>query len=118
MYEIWLGMNILYELALVYVVQIVCYLLLLLACYASVYQQQLSLRRAVRPTLWAVAGLWMLAILLVPASSRSSLAEVSYVVDWLNLAGIALGMAGLAGLLLWPLFAMYCPTCRQGACRR
>lgn len=117
MYEIWLGMNILYELALGYGVQIVCYLLLLLACYGSVYQQQLSLRGALRPTLWSLAGLWLLAMLMVPASTRSSLAEVNYVVDWLNLVGIGFGVAILAALLAWPLFALYCPSCRQGVCR-
>lgn len=79
---------------------------------------QVRLRGALRPTLLAGALLWLLAMLLVPAATRSSLAEVNYLVDWLNLVGISLAVAGLAALLLWPLFALYCPACRQGVCRR
>lgn len=118
MYEIWLGLNIVYELALGYIVHIALYLLLLAAFYFSVWRQQLSLRGAVRPTLLFAAVAAVLAMLLVPASTRSSLNEVNYLVDWMNLLGISLGVAGLLALLVWPLYALYCPSCRQGVCKR
>ena len=97
MYEIWLGLNIVYELALGYIVHIALYLLLLAAFYFSVWRQQLSLRGAVRPTLLFAAVAAVLAMLLVPASTRSSLNEVNYLVDWMNLLGISLGVGRAAG---------------------
>ncbi|RRD57374.1 hypothetical protein EII20_07225 [Comamonadaceae bacterium OH2545_COT-014] len=106
MYEIWLVLNILYELAL----SEWPWLLALVVLWAVL------LWRAVgsgRPA-WRAAFPWALAIgatvaavvgLGIPAWSRSSLAELKYWVDWANLLAMAAAW-GLAALMVaWPLMA-------------
>lgn len=104
MYEIWLVMNILWEIALG-----IWPLLLLLAAAAWLLLVLLAWRqpgarwRQARP-LAAGLGLGgaLLGALLVPASIGSSLHELSYWVDWANLASIALGLGLAVMAFAWP----------------
>jgi hypothetical protein len=80
MYEVWLFLNILWEIAL-------GILPLLLGAIVAVA-----------------------AFLLVPGSTRSSLAEMSHWVGWANLVAIAAGFGGVVALFAWPLLAMRAPA--------
>ncbi len=104
MYEIWLVLNILWEIALG------VWPLLAAAALAWVVLMILAARRpgacwrsAWRPAIVVAALVAVAAFLLVPGGTRSSLANLSYWVDWANLAAIALGFGAAAGAFVLPL---------------
>ena len=107
MYEIWLTMNILWEIAL----EIWPWLLGAAAAWA-VLVVGASLRPGVR---WraslpvaVLVGLLVAGatFFLLPGALRSSLSEMGYWLDWMVLLGIAAG-AGVAGAVMaWPVSAL------------
>jgi len=113
MYEVWLVLNILWEIALgiwpLLLGAIVVWVLLM----AMALRRPCARWRAGLPL--ALAGGAIVAVaafLLVPGSTRSSLAEMSYWVDWANLVAIAAGFGGVAALFAWPLLALRDPPRR------
>ena len=111
MYEIWLALNIVFELALankgLVIGYLVLLLVLLLAARAGAWRRGLPLAIAVG----VLVGVAALALL--PSLTASSFGNVAYWIDWANLAAISLGFGGAAALLAWPLAAML----RKGANR-
>ena len=107
MYEIWLVMNILWELALG---------LWPLLLGAAVLWAVLMATALWRPgTRWGVglplavvAGLVVAAVAVValPGLTRASLSDMGYWVDWINLLGIAAAFGAVAAAFAWPLLAM------------
>ena len=103
MYEIWLALNIVYEIAL----GLWPALLVLLAVWLAVLV-------ANRKGLWSVSATRLLAIaagvavlvgLALPSLTLSSFGNFGYWVDWVNWLAMAAG-AGLAvAVWLWPLMA-------------
>ncbi|TXL64675.1 hypothetical protein [Zeimonas arvi] len=104
MYEIWLALNIVFELALAHKGLVIGYLAallaLLLAARSGAWRRGLPLAVAL--------GLLvaMAAFALLPSLTASSFGNVAYWIDWANLAAIALGIGGGAALLAWPLAAL------------
>ena len=103
MYEIWLVMNIVWEIARG------VWPLLALGAAAWLVLMVLAWRRPMAQ--WR--GAWPLAagvaaaaavigFLAVPTTTRSSLQELAYWVDWANLASIALGIGVAALAFAWP----------------
>ncbi len=110
MYEIWLVMNIVWEIALG-----VWPLLALGAAAAWLVLMVLAWRRPMAQ--WR--GAWPLAagvaaaaavigFLVVPTTTSSSLQELAYWVDWANLASIALGIGVAALAFAWPAGVLWC----------
>ncbi len=106
MYEIWLALNIAWEIAAGHAV------LLALAAVAVLAPWVLALRapgarwRATWPrALVAGAIAAVLAALLWPAATSSSLREVAYWVDAVSLAGLALLAGAIVAAAAWPLSA-------------
>lgn len=114
MYEIWLVLNILYEIALglwpVLLALAVVWLALMVLARSRL--SLLALRRALFPASF-VAGLLFFTL---PHLTQSSFDNMGYWVDWLNLLGMALGLGAAFALFAWPLVAMFCPACAGGAC--
>ncbi|ODT36846.1 MAG: hypothetical protein ABS55_04905 [Lautropia sp. SCN 70-15] len=104
MYEIWLALNIVFELALANKGLVIGYLVLLgvllLAARSGAWRRGLPLAIGLG-VLAAVA-----AFALLPSLTASSFGNVAYWIDWANLAAMALGIGGAAALLAWPLAAM------------
>jgi len=103
MYEIWLVMNIVWEIALG------IWPLLALAAVAWLVLVALAWRRPAahwRSALPMAAGVAVVAVVVgflgVPTTIRSSLQELAYWVDWANLASIALGIGAAALAFAWP----------------
>jgi uncharacterized membrane protein YhdT len=103
MYEIWLGINIFYELALVYLPLLFIVALVWVALIAYAIQKKakwtLGIKGAVIGGIIATA----IAFLSLPAITKSSLGELGYWFDYVSLLGMA-GMYGVvAAALVWPL---------------
>lgn len=105
MYEIWLALNIVYEIALslwpFIAVGVGGWLVLL-----RVAGRRLG-RHAVLPSLTVGAAAAVLAFLALPALSRSSFDDMGYWVDWANLLGLAIASGGFVALLAFPLASLW-----------
>lgn len=104
MYEIWLALNILFELALTSLPLIGGLLALWVVLMAAASMRG---RAAWRPTLLPSIIIALLvataAFFTVPTMTKSSLSEMGYWVNWATLAGIAAAIGGVAFALIWPL---------------
>jgi hypothetical protein len=105
-YEIWLVMNILWEIALeVWPVVAGIAVLWVIAMARAWGRSATGWRRAVPAALGAGAVAAIIAFLVVPGLTKSSLSELAYWVDWANLLAIAIGAGALVALFAWPLLA-------------
>jgi hypothetical protein len=104
MYEIWLVMNIVYEIAL----GIWPLLALLLAVWAVMLvaaRRRLGARQVRQAAL--LGALVAVALFFsVPTLTQSSLANMGYWVDWANLLAVALGLGALAAVFSLPLLGL------------
>ena len=104
MNEIWLVMNVVYETALG-LLPALAPLVLMWAVMMVINRKKL--KRVKPATLAAVAVLVALvAVVALPSMTQSSLAEMTYWVDWASLLGQAAGLGLAAALLMWPVLAM------------
>lgn len=104
MYEIWLAMNIVYEIALGIWPLLALLLVLWLAMLVAA-RGRLGARQAVQALL--LGGLVTVALFFsVPSLTQSSLANMGYWVDWANLLAVALGLGALAAVFSLPLFGL------------
>jgi hypothetical protein len=104
MYEIWLAMNIAFEIAWDLWPALLP-LALVWAAVMLINRKKLALVSA--STLVALAVLVALAaVLTLPSLSKSTLADMGYWVDWAALLGMAAGMGVAAAVLLWPVLAL------------
>lgn len=104
MYEIWLAMNIVYEIAL----GIWPLLALLLAVWVAllvVARGRLGARQ-VRQALLLGALVAVALFFSVPTLTQSSLSNMGYWVDWANLLAIALGLGALAAVFSVPILGL------------
>jgi hypothetical protein len=104
MYEIWLVLNIVWELALdvwPWLVAVATLWLVLVA--AAARMRGVPAVAGLAPAVGVGALVAALAVFLVPAMVKSSVSEVAYWVDWANLAAIAGGLGAVAVAFAWPL---------------
>ena len=106
MYEIWLVLNILWELALGAAPWLLAALAAWIALMVTASRRGAAWRAGLGGSVVVAIVVGVAAFLWVPAATRSSIGELGYWVDWANLAGVALGFAGAAALLAWPVLAM------------
>ncbi|ODU08065.1 MAG: hypothetical protein ABS84_14325 [Rubrivivax sp. SCN 71-131] len=105
MYEIWLAMNIAWEIALTAWPWLVALALLAIVLWTVALQRAPRWRAGLGGTLVVGVLAAVATVLTLPMWSQSSLAELAYAPDWAALLGIAAGVAGVAMLLAWPLLA-------------
>lgn len=104
MYEVWLILNIVFEVALTVWPMLVVALLVWLTLL-WVAGQRLS-ARALRGAL-VLGGVGVLvAALALPALTRSSLGDMSYWLDWAALAGLALACGVVVVAFAFPLLSL------------
>jgi hypothetical protein len=104
MYEIWLAMNIVYEIALDLWPAL---LPLLLVWLALLLINRQRLAKVAPSTLLAVVALvGVVAVLALPSLTKSSLADMGDWVDWAFLLAMAAGFGVAAAVFLWPVLAM------------
>ena len=104
MYEIWLVLNILWEIALgVWPLLAVGAIVWVVLMVMAARRQDVCWRSAWRTALAVAVLTGVASFLLVPGWSRSSLANLSYWVDWANLGAIAAGFGAVLGAFALPL---------------
>jgi hypothetical protein len=107
MYELWLVLNILWEMAAgIWPLLLGALLLWVVLTATALRRPGARWRRGLPPALAVGAAVAVVAFLLVPAATRSSLAELRYWVDWANLLGVAMAFGAVAVAVAWPLLAM------------
>ena len=108
MYEIWLMLNILYEIALGIwpVVLVVLLLWTALLLLARKRMGAAALRTALLVAVLASAALFVS----LPSLTHSAFGNMGYWLDWAALLGIALGLGSLTGLFALPVVALLRPT--------
>ena len=105
MYEIWLVINILWEIALglwpVLLLVAVTWAFLVLRAFTrgAAWQRSLGLALVIG------GGVALLLIPLVPGAIGSSLSDMGYWVDWANLLAICGGFGVVVAALVWPMLA-------------
>ena len=110
MYEIWLVLNILYEIALTVWPQLLVIALVWLALMLAARRRLAG--RSLRGALLLGALVAVALFFALPSLTQSSLANMDYWVDWASLSGMALGFGAAAAIFLWPVLALACPRCR------
>jgi len=106
MYEIWLMLNIVWEIALEVIVPIVILLLIWLVFIGLAARNPLSnWRGAARNAVVLGLVVAIVAMIALPGLTRSSTSELAYIVDWLALIGMSLGFGSAAEALAWPVLA-------------
>jgi hypothetical protein len=106
MYEIWLMLNIVWEIALGLWPPLLVAALLWLALMTTAWRASTSHWRAgLVPALIIGVVTAIGAALLLPGSLRSTMADMGYWLDWATLLGLAAAVGGVAAAFVWPLAA-------------
>jgi len=106
MYEIWLMLNIVWEIALEqWALLLVVAVLWLALMGASWRSAGTHWRAALLPALGVGAVTAIVAALLLPGLTRSTLSEMGYWVDWATLLGLAAAVGAVVAAFAWPLLA-------------
>ncbi|MBS1179193.1 MAG: hypothetical protein H6R06_3605 [Proteobacteria bacterium] len=107
MYEIWLMMNVVWEILLTVWPMVLALLICIgVLAAAALARGGSDWRGAWRTALVGALVVAVLSFLALPGLTRSSLGELKYWVDWLALAGVAAGFGAAAAALLLPLTAL------------
>ena len=107
MYEIWLTLNILYELGLQYLPMVIGTALLWLALMAvAAARGRAGWGAALKPAIAIAVVVTAITFFVTPGMTQSSFANMGYWVDWGNLLLYAAAFGAVGGALAWPVAAM------------
>ena len=107
MYEIWLTLNILYELGLQYLPVVIGTALLWLVLMAvAAAPGRAGWGAALKPAIAVAVVVTAITFFITPGMTQSSFANMGYWVDWGNLLLYAAAFGAVGGALAWPLAAM------------
>ncbi len=107
MYEIWLTLNILYELGLQYLPMVIGTALLWLALMAvAAARGRADWGAALKPAIAIAVVVTAITFFVTPGMTQSSFANMGYWVDWGNLLLYAAAFGAVGGALAWPVAAM------------
>lgn len=114
MYELWLTANVLLELARMHwpwLLGLAVLWMLLIAVRRAMRGRETHHRVGMLALIWIGAS--ALAVLALPALTRSALSNVAYIVDWLNLLAIAAGIGAVITAFAWPLLGLMLGNARK-----
>ena len=107
MYEIWLTLNILFELGLQYLPMVIVTAVLWLALMALAARRgKVGWGKAIKPALVVFIVVTLITFFITPGMTQSSFANMGYWVDWGNLFLYAAAFGAVGAALAWPLAAM------------
>lgn len=106
MYEIWLGLNIVFETLRPVLLGLALLGLAWLALLVAVMRSPGAQWRGVLPAVFIFGVLVAIVVMVMgPTWTSSSLAELNYWVDWAFLGSSALGAGVLLAVMAWPALA-------------
>jgi uncharacterized membrane protein YdjX (TVP38/TMEM64 family) len=106
MYEIWLMLNIVWEIALGIWPLLLAGAVLWLALLGTAWRQDgRHWRTSTWPALGIGAAVAVVAALVLPGSIGSTLSDMGYWVDWGMLLALAAAAGGVAVAFAWPLLS-------------
>ena len=109
MYEIWLTLNILFELGLQYLPAVIGTALLWLALMIfAASRKGAAWKKAIAPAFGVGVIVTLITFFITPGMTKSSFANMGYWVDWMNLFFYAAAFGAVAAALTWPLVAGLC----------
>ena len=106
MYELWLAINILYEIGLMYLPNVIGFVVVTGALFGLALAKRAPLCRGVMPAALVWALVTVGGLFLIPGMTASALKEVAYWVDWANLFAVAAGFGAAAAAITLPIAAM------------
>ena len=107
MYEIWLVINTFYELALANLSWVLSTLMVwLVLMLVTQVSKKLPWGQGIKAAIVIGVLAWLAFFVLVPGLTKSCFAEVNSVIDWLTVAGVAAGFAGLLAIFVGPLYLL------------
>ncbi len=111
MYEIWLMMNIVWELMLPAMPVLVVLLLVWVALMARArFTGGVSWRGGLGRAMLIGLVVAVVAFFTVPASLKSGLSEMGYWADWVTLLGLSGAAGAIVTVLLWPILSVRRPA--------
>ena len=106
MYELWLTLNILYELGLQYLPTVIATVVVWLALMVfATMRKGATWRRALVPAFIIGVIATVITFFITPGMTQSSFANMGYWVDWMNLSFYSMGFGAVAAALAWPIAA-------------
>lgn len=113
MYEIWLTLNILFELGLQYLpVVIGTVVLWLVLMGVAATRPNARWKKALLPAVVVTLIATAITFFITPAMTKSSFAEMGYWVDWMNLFFYSAAFGAVAGAITWPIAAGMGSRCK------
>lgn len=106
MYEIWLGMNVMFEVLRPWLALLGVALALWIALMVVAKRESAQWRAALKPAVVVAAIATLGAVPLVPYFTNSSVLEARYWLDWMALLGISGGVGGVVLAWTWPVMAI------------
>ena len=107
MYEIWLTLNILFELGLQYLPTVIGTVLLwLMLMIFAITRGGAGWKKALRPAIIVGIIATAFTFFITPSMTLSSFANMGYWVDWMNLFFYAAAFGAVAAALAWPIVAV------------
>ena len=112
MYELWLGLNILWELSLTQLPVLITLLVVWIVMMVYVllrrplHRARAIWRRTFLMSSMLAAAFGVMAFFLIPYLTQSSFDAMGYWVDWATLAGMSASMVAMAFCFIWPLLTL------------
>ncbi len=104
MYEIWLMLNIVWEIALEQWPLLLVVAVLWLALMGTTWRSAgTGWRAGLLPALGVGVVTAIVAALVLPGLTRSTLSDMGYWLDWAALLGLAVAVGGAVAAFAWPL---------------
>ena len=105
-YEIWLGMNIMWEIALSFLSYILIAAIIWLAISFVTYQKKASWLVAFKSTFIIGLIVTVIAFFTLPTLTLSSFRDMNYWLDWATLTLMACGVGAVVFGFIWPFMAL------------
>lgn len=108
LYELWLALNIVFELALANIATLIILVIAIGFLFGvAAVKGAPAWGKGLKVGIIAGAVVTIAGLFFVPALIDSSIADVSYWVDWANLFAVSAGFGVAAAALIWPIGAMF-----------
>lgn len=106
MYELWLTLNIVFELGMQYLPTVIATALVWLGLMAfAAMRRGAAWKRALVPAFTTGVIATVITFFITPGMTQSSFANMGYWVDWMNLTFYSMGFGAVAAALAWPIAA-------------